>query len=162
MELRPRSTWIHEKLLSAAMTWMHFLLLWPSNAREDVQIKLLSPWRQQDWRFWLVWHIRHSCAMDNNLPDVVHGMYTMTTFQAVGYLTCAFLHVHLHEKKKFYLEICKGFKQYNKSSHTDVLKFKCTLYDYTRVPELFKSTSLTMTSLSIVEFINLTWTCVIS
>lgn len=51
--------------------------------------------------------------------------------------TCAFLHAHLPEDEKVFVEMPLGFKQYDCSGRTKVLKLKRTLYGLQQSPRAF-------------------------
>lgn len=54
-----------------------------------------------------------------------------------GDVTCAFLHAHLEEGEKVYLEMPQGFKQYDKNGKPKVYSLKRTLYGLKQSPRAF-------------------------
>ena len=54
-----------------------------------------------------------------------------------GDVTCAFLHDHLSEEERVYIEMLLGFKQYDKSGKAKVLKLKRILYGLRQSPRAF-------------------------
>jgi len=54
-----------------------------------------------------------------------------------GDVTCAFLHAHLEEGEEVYLQMSRGFKQYDKKDNAKVLKLKRTLYGLKQSPRAF-------------------------
>ena len=54
-----------------------------------------------------------------------------------GDVTCAFLHAHLPENEKVYIEMPRGFKQYDKNGKPKVLSLRRTLYGLRQSPRAF-------------------------
>ncbi len=54
-----------------------------------------------------------------------------------GDVTCAYLHAHLPDNERVYVEMHLGFKQYNKQGTAKVLKLKSTLYSLKQSPRAF-------------------------
>ncbi|KAL7460733.1 hypothetical protein ACHAXS_001177 [Conticribra weissflogii] len=54
-----------------------------------------------------------------------------------GDVTCAFLHAHLPEKERVYVEMPLGFRQYDQGGKARVLKLKRTLYGLRQSPRAF-------------------------
>ena len=54
-----------------------------------------------------------------------------------GDVTCAFLHAHLEEGENVYLEMPRGFQQYDRKGNKRVLKLKRSLYGLKQSPRAF-------------------------